>query len=167
MILLEVTADSATRMSITSNSRRRFEKEIDRLPTSQDSCAPTVPPEAETVAARELALQRRPSPRKEAEGRIFVTKYSGTFNKDASANPISLEFRRLTRAVNAAQRGTEKHGAEPPAPVTREVIGPTRCSTPSNSSRGGRDQVTWMTIIGTERDDMATCLPQKSTTTDP
>ncbi len=111
----------------------------------------------ETVDALALAIKRRPSPRKEAEGRLFVTKYGGCFNKDTSANPISLEFRRLTKATDAAAaKEAKEHGTEPPVPITREGVAfyalrHTFETIASNS----RDQVGVDHVMGHEGDSMA------------
>jgi integrase len=112
----------------------------------------------ETVEALELSLQRRPSPRKEAEGRVFVTKYGGTYNKDTSANPISLEFRRLTKAVDeAAIEDAQNRGAdEPPANITRAGLGFYGLRHTFETIGGGtRDQVAVDHIMGHEGDSMA------------
>jgi integrase len=55
----------------------------------------------ETLEALEEALAQRPTPCREAEGRMFVTKYQNTWDpKSTTDNPISKEFRKVLDALN-------------------------------------------------------------------
>ncbi len=111
----------------------------------------------ETIEALTEAIKRRPSARKEAEGRVFVTKYGGVWNKQSSTNPVSSQFRKLTKAVDeAAAKQAAKNGSGAPTPITRTGVGFYGLRHGFETIGGGsRDQVAVDHIMGHERDDMA------------
>lgn len=54
----------------------------------------------ETLAALEAAFVHRPTPCREAEGRMFVTKYGNSWEpKSTTDNPITKEFRKVLEAL--------------------------------------------------------------------
>ena len=111
----------------------------------------------ETVKALDEVLKRRPSPRREAEDRVFVTKYGGSWNKHSSTNPVSSQFRKLTKAIDkAAEEEAKKDGVDPPAPITRAGVSFTPCgirSKPSVAAAGTKWPWTtsWATNVATWR----------------
>ena len=57
---------------------------------------------AETVEALNAAIADRPEPKDEADADfVFMTSHGRCWSKDTSANPISCEFRKLLKALDA------------------------------------------------------------------
>lgn len=60
----------------------------------------------ETVEAIRAAIDKRPQPADDADAEIvFLTKYRQRFFKTTKANPLSAEFRKLSKAVGVYRRG--------------------------------------------------------------
>ena len=79
----------------------------------------------ETVEAIRKAIERRSDPKDEENADlVFVTKYGQSWNKDSKSNPISAEFRKLLKSIDAdAKAQAEKDGTEPPAELYRKGCG--------------------------------------------
>ncbi len=95
----------------------------------------------ETVDAIRDALERRTEPKDEADTNIvFVTKYGQRFFKNTKANPLSAEFRKLTRSVGVYRKGVSFYALR----HTFETI-----------AGGSKDQVAVDAIMGHVDESMA------------
>ncbi len=79
----------------------------------------------ETIEAVRKAIEQRPDPKDEQNADlVFVTKYGQSWNENITANPLSAEFRKLLKAIDAdAKTEAEKGGTEPPAELYRRGCG--------------------------------------------
>lgn len=65
----------------------------------------------ETVEAIRQAVDQRPEPADEADADVvFLTKYRHRFFKETKANPLSAEFRKLSKTVGVYRRGVAFYG---------------------------------------------------------
>ena len=94
----------------------RIKNLLERRPADRASFFESLWPE--TIEAVRKAIEERPDPKDEQNADlVFVTKYGQSWNENITANPLSAEFRKLLKAIDA----DAKAQAETMAEVVRVV----------------------------------------------
>lgn len=113
---------------------------------------------SETVDALRAAVAGRPHPKDETNAElVFVTKYGESWHKETSANPISHEFRKLIKSIDAKRASeAKKKRKKPPEPLYRKGVGFYSFRHVFETIAGeSRDQVAVNYIMGHVDDSMA------------